>query len=312
MEFSAYPKTLKGGKVGGLQALWRAQGILHSSDNVAIPIALLLTAVVLVTYQHVTSNDTDDSTTRNFLLMILLSMAPLAFLERKIWACSDPVGMISKSSTKVLMMHACFLSMRVATGAIFDAQTAAFLLRSTTSLLAACVLLPTVFGLRLSRAQMWYHRDVLCLAALGLFAAVATEYVDAYSRGYLAHSWLPQWYASRMALMVCAASSDYIEILSFVPAMWMVCREEKKEIPEESDVADAQKRAFALFAFMVSFYIFEDLLSAYQVASYSPFSAIGHVAHFLLLLDFTGYILAHLCDPEKYERLMGKFLRLPF
>eukprot|EP00406_Dinophysis_acuminata_P056659 CAMPEP_0179323204 /NCGR_PEP_ID=MMETSP0797-20121207/59589_1 /TAXON_ID=47934 /ORGANISM="Dinophysis acuminata, Strain DAEP01" /LENGTH=76 /DNA_ID=CAMNT_0021035017 /DNA_START=39 /DNA_END=266 /DNA_ORIENTATION=+ len=76
MEFNAYPSPPSAGKTGRFNMLWKAQGLLHSSDSVAIPAALLFAGVGMALYKHVTSEQNDTSI-RNFLLMILLSMVPL-------------------------------------------------------------------------------------------------------------------------------------------------------------------------------------------------------------------------------------------
>jgi len=227
-------------------------------------------------------------------------------------ACADPVGMISKFSPKVLMMHMTFLLIRVISGNLFDVHTRFFNLRSCASLIAACFLLRSVFGVRFSRATIWEHRDVLLLTGMAVLTAIATEWIDAYMKGFFNYSWLPKWYRERLAIFVLSASSDYIEILSFVPAMWMVCRENKNISMRDADVVivDAQTRALALFVFILTFYTAEDLQSAWALGMESKFAAAGHVAHFLMLLDFSTYILSHLYDPAKNEKLMNKIWNL--
>lgn len=309
MEFQAYQSSPKAGKAISFQALWQAHGLLHKSDNIIIPVILLITSVSMAMYQHVTNDDSGDTSTRNFLILIFLSMFPLAFLEKKLMACTDPVGVISRFSPKVLLMHVGFLIIRLS-GIVMDFQTRFFHFRSCTSLLVAMVLLPIVFNLRFSRACVWEHRDVLLLAGVAILTAIVTEWVDAYFKGFFKYAWFPEWYRERIAMFVLQSSSDYIEILAFVPAMWMVCREDKNAPVIEANVVETQKRALALFVFILLFYTGEDLHSAFTLGMDAPLAAAGHIAHFLLLLDFSIYILSHLYDPSKTEKLMSKIWNL--
>lgn len=311
MAFQAYPSSPKGGKAVSFQALWQAHGFLHKTDNIIIPATLLMISVSMAMYQHVTDRDTGDTSTRNFLILIFLSLFPLAFLEKKLMACKDPLGMISKFSTKVLMMHVGFLFIRFLSGILyFDYQTRFFHYRSRASFVVASIMLAKIFGFRLSRANIWEHRDVLLLVGIALLTAISTEWIDAYMKGFFVQSWFPDLYFNRVALFILISSSDYIEILAFVPAMWMVCRDDKNAEVKEADVAETQKRALALFVFILIFYTTEDLHSAFTIGMDLPMAAGGHIAHFLLLLDFSAYVLAHLYDPSKCEKLIGKIWNL--
>lgn len=286
--------------------LWRTQGLLHSSDSVILPAALLIMAVGSAIYQHMTSKY--DTTIRNFLVMIFLSMLPLAFLEKKLLACVDPVGLLYKFSTKVLMMHAGFLILRVLSSLLLDGDTNIFFSKIFGTLAVACILLPTIFGFRVSCTCMWEHRDVWLMAVVACLTAVCTEiFMTDVSYSTM---WRSPWYRKRFFQMCFVSASDYTEILSFVPAIWMVCRANKDAIVGEVNVADAQKRVLALFAFMITFYLGEDVQNAYVLRQQSPLAAFGHIAHFLLLLDFAAFILAHLYDPEKYAKLMNTFWSL--
>lgn len=306
MEFHAYPSSPKVGKTGNLHTFWQMQGLLHSSDSVVPPAVLLITAVVMVMYQHMTERA--DTTIRNFLVMILLTMFPLAFLEKKLLACVDPVGIMSKFSVKVLMMQVCFLTARLVFNYLAELGMDMFLYRNFAALALGCFLLPTFFGLRLSRACIWEHRDVGCLVVVAFLTAISTEVINMYTQGYsMYHFANDVWYQKRISMLIFFAASDYIEVLTFVPAMWIICRVDKNAVPNKMDVGEAQKRVVALFSFMMFFYVGEDLHSVYMLGRSSPIASMGHIAHFLLLLDFTAFILAHLYDPEKYAKLMDKF-----
>lgn len=306
MEFHAYPSLLQGNKTGSFRMFWRTQGLLHSSDSVILPAALLIMAIGSAMYQHMA--DKYDTTIRNFLVMIILSMLPLAFLEKKLLACVDPLGLLCKFSTKVLMMHACFHILRVLNSLIVDGDTNIFFSKIFFTLAVACILLPTIFGFRFSRSCIWEHRDVWLNVTVACVLAVATELFLAEVMS--SPRWKSTWYRTRILRLIFMSASDYTEILTFVPAIWMVCRADQNATVKEVDVTGAQKRALALFAFMIIFYFSEDVLSAYELWGQSKLAAFGHLAHFLLLLDFAAFILAHLYDPDKYAKLMDKFYKL--
>merc|ERR1719218_454226 len=95
------------------QAMWRTQVALHGqSNNVTLPAILVACASLLVIYKHFTDEQSGDPT-KQFLALIVIQMLPLVFLEMKILSCPDPVGMLSRFGTKVLLMHACFLALRI-------------------------------------------------------------------------------------------------------------------------------------------------------------------------------------------------------
>merc|ERR1719163_203116 len=66
----------------------------------------------MVVYKHFTDDQGGDPI-KHFLALIVIQMLPLVFLEIKILSCPDPVAMLSQFGTKVLLMHACFLALRV-------------------------------------------------------------------------------------------------------------------------------------------------------------------------------------------------------
>merc|ERR1719386_450362 len=94
-------------------AMWRMQVALHGqSNNAMLPALLVAAASVMVVYKHFTDNQGGDPI-KHFLALIVIQMLPLVFLQMKILSCLDPVGMLSRFGIKVLLMHTCFLTLRV-------------------------------------------------------------------------------------------------------------------------------------------------------------------------------------------------------
>ncbi|CAK9051357.1 unnamed protein product [Durusdinium trenchii] len=188
----------------------------------------------------------------------------------------------------VLLMHFCFLALRVCTWPLLEVGIGVCNLIGLVGVLAA---LFVGFDFRLS--ALMQQKDLLGLVLLGIGSAFLTEVVDYYNRQTLLESTI-------------FTTANYIEILAFVPAVWMVHTTVKKGEDWSSITACRESQALAFFAFLVCFYVMEDLISAYRLGWSEPLGAAGHIVHFLLLLDFACFLLAHIYNPEK---LSGSLLR---
>merc|ERR1719183_2700390 len=224
--------------------------------------------------------------------------------------------MISKISGKVLFLHAAFLVVRTPlhyTAGGFDSQT----FYALSGLISACALLPTFFGFRPNLRTLIENKEAFVVAGLAILAAIFTEACNAYLANNLWWS-ITSSYGRRKTLIAMAETSGlYMELTAFVPAVWMVCRPNKGGGNQdffsgsvEVTVAETRMRAVAFFAFLIGFYFTEDVVSAFQLSRELPLAALGHTAHFLLLLDFAGFLLASLYDPEKLEKMMGSMLNM--
>lgn len=269
--------------------LWRAQVVLHGqSNNAALPAVLVAAASLLVVYKHFTDEQGGDPI-KHFLGMIVIQMVPLVFLEMKILSCPDPVGMLSRFGTKVLLMHACFLGLRVAAWPLLEVGLG---FCNVLGLAFVCVALHWGFQFRCS--SICAHMDICLLLLLAVSGAFFTELLD-FKRA-----------ASLLECTIFTASS-YVEILAFMPAVWIVYKGVKKNDDEKpSDPNSVQLQAIFFFAFLVPFYVMEDVISAFRVGGEEPFAALGHVGHFILLLDFACFLLSHIYNPDKVQ---GSFLR---
>jgi len=270
-------------------ALWRTQVALHGQNNNAVlPAVLVAAASVLVIYKHFTDEQGGDPI-KHFLGLIVIQMIPLVFLEVKILSCPDPVGMLSRFGTKVLLMHACFLALRVCAWPLLEVGLG---LCNLLGLMFVCVALYKGFQLRLS--GIGAHMDVCLLLVLAVCGAFFTELLD---------------FNRQASLLECTifTASSYMEILAFMPAVWMVYKGVKKDDDEKvCETSSVQMEAIFFFAFLVPFYIMEDVISAFRVGGEEPLAALGHVVHFVLLLDFACFLLSHIYNPDKVQ---GGFLR---
>jgi len=269
--------------------MWRTQVALHGkSNNITLPGMLVGAASLMVVYKHFADMTANGDPIKHFLALIVIQMLPLVFLQMKILSCPEPIGMLSRFGTKVLLMHACFLGLRVLAWPLLEVG-----LRycNVAALMLSCAALRWGFQFRI--ASIAQHWDLGCLVLLALGGGFLTEVLDFHRR------------ASLLECTIFTASS-YMEILSFVPAVWMVHKSVKKNDDEPATAPDnAQLQATFFFAFLVPFYVMEDIISAYRVAAVEPMAALGHVVHFLVLLDFACFLLSHIYNPDKVQ---GSFL----
>jgi len=270
-------------------AMWRTQVALHGKgNNITLPALLVAAASVLVVYKHFVDEHSGDPT-KHFLALIVIQMLPLVFLQRKILSCPDPVGMLSGFGAKVLLMHVCFLALRVFAWPLLEIGLG---FCNLVALAVACAALHWGFHFRC--ASLHSHLDVGWLLLLAVIGALCTELLDFHRQS---------------SLLECTifTASSYMEILAFVPAVWMVYQSVKKN--DDVEIAGSEKvqtQAACFFAFLVSYYIMEDAVSAFRIGGEDPFAATGHIVHFVLLLDFACFLLSHIYNPDKVQ---GSFLR---
>jgi len=270
-------------------AMWKAQVALHGKgNNLTVPGLLVGAASTLVVYKHFTDEQHGDPI-KHFLALIVIQMLPLVFLQTKILSCPDPVGMLSRFGIKVLLMHACFLVLRVCAWPMLEIGLG---FCNLIALVVACTALH--FGFHFRLASVSAHADVGCLLLVAMVGAVFTELLD---------------FQRQESLLECTifTASSYMEILSFVPAVWMVHKSVKKNDDDHSPEMDSvQTQAMWFFVFLVPFYVMEDVISAVRVGAEEPLAAVGHMVHFLVLLDFACFLLSHIYNPDKVQ---GSFLR---
>lgn len=270
---------------------WRVQRFFHGQDSWLLPCLLVMSACGLIAYRHLYEEGQHDvqDPIKAFLILILGQMLPLVVLEMKILSCPDPVSVLTQFGVKVLLMFVCFLGLRVICPWVADVQTSYF---NYLSLAGAFVALSLGFGLQKCVLDMWEHRDVCGLMLVCLWAATGTGAYASYITGVPLND---------QGQYVLDTASNYIELLAFAPAVWMITRSEKNVVKMEVDYSKLGKPAVSFVTFLVLFYVVEDLGNAIKFRSVMPLAAAGHIVHFLLLADFAGFILARIYSPEKLK-----------
>jgi hypothetical protein len=270
-------------------ALWQTQTALHGkNNNMILPMFLVVGASGLVIYKHFVDAQGGDPI-KHFLALVVIQMLPLVFLQVKILSCPDPVSMLSRFGAKTLLMHVCFLALRVCAWPLLEIGLGAC---NLLGLVVACVSL--IYGFNFRFSSLRAHWDVFGLWLLAAAGAFCTEALD---------------FRRQVSLLETTifTTSNYIELLAFVPAVWMVQQAAKKsdDTYNGSDQI-VQRQASFFFSFLVFYYVMEDIISAFRVGGDSPLAAFGHIVHFLLLLDFACFLLAKIYNPDQ---VYGSFLR---
>jgi len=282
---------------------WQTQDILHKKPQ-AVPGTLLLLASSLVVYRHMTHSayGHESDILKTFLAMILVQMLPLVALEMKVLSCADPVGLFCKFAMPVTLIHAFFLGMRLIMYSQYDS---ACLLCSGAGFVGA--LLAIRKGYRQNWLSIVQCSTVWSLISLALVASMCTEALDAY----LKPAWAaPTW--ETFFSTVIQTSNSYIELVAFVPAVWIVYREDQSNGRLQVESVDTKRISTSFFLFLVGFYVTEDLLNAYFAYEFSWMASLAHVAHFCLLVDFAMYVLAHVYNPEKLVGELRRWLPTDF
>jgi hypothetical protein len=297
--------------------MWKTQQVLHKNPQL-VPGTLLAIAGSLVIHRHATHENYGHDHIKTFLAMIIIQMLPLVALEMKIISCADPVGLFCKFATPVTLVHAVFLSMRLA---MYNLYEGSFLVYSVLGLVASLITL--IKGFKCSPLSFLRCRNVWGLVLLSLVAAFTTNAIDSYlNPTYKYHEFMDvnnedgeyteppkTWilfHDNFVSDMVSTANS-YIELTAFIPAVWMVYRQDQR-VYDDTDNVSTKRKATAFFLFLAFFYMMEDILQGLSVWHFTKAGAIGHFLHFALLCDFAFYVLAHIYNTDKLVGTLRNWL----
>jgi len=268
-------------------AFWQLQLALRK-NSMLLPGLLLLLSAILVIYEHMTSDRRDY---RTFLMLVLATMVPLAYIDTKISSRPDPIGLLCSFGGRVLLMHCCFLVFRFRL--LWYPNVFYLNLINVVGFIASSLAVAVGFIPLLSSAAI---RDVVIMVILVLVVAAVTEVT---TWGLHLSKALPQ----SLLLEIAGTASEYGEILSFVPAVWIVFRADKKDsAPSQVTPSQARFAATAFFSFLVGFYFFEDVVAAVMTFNEEMKGAIAHILHFLLLSDLASFLLISAWNPDKANK----------
>lgn len=269
------------GAVGAVRQTWDLKELPRTW---IIPTVLLVASILLFIYREFTETKNDLSLCV-MLGLNVIQMVPLMVLKVKILKHPDVVTVLSKFSTKVLLMHMSFIALRVVidpSGSDFEpGEYWVFL----AALLLACGILQIDSDFRWKDLFMFdrEHRDIWIL----IFIAILLTCFQVW--------WIPD-----TIKMTCL--SNRLEILSFMPAVWMLYRMDRCfEVFQPMPEASTQRRAICFFTFVVGYYIYEDLIIPMISLPGNMLYMTAHNVHLLLILDFGSFFIMQSYLP-KYKQ----------
>lgn len=290
---------------------------LEGSNSLVLPGVLLILSSVFVLYRHLTQGlsmlGLRDSGT-----LIVQQMVPMVVLKLKLYAVNDRVGMLRRFSTKVLLMHLVFLSTRVTAEIILIAVGAGWshivsiyswdFINDITSLIALVSILKRYFGFERGLLHISEHPDVVALVILACGAGTAMESIDALLDWKLYAQKRP--FIDNIIVALLFAQAEYMEVLTFMPAVWLLIRMEPdaavfkglRSGANSEEFAAIRKQTTVFFTWLVGFYVTEDLICPALLRGKETLILCGHAAHFLLLLDFSGFFLYQVVFTDKEEQ----------
>jgi len=279
-----------------MEALQSVQGMIRQNSLLLPCVILGLSFLMILSYHFVFEKR--DPNFQVFLIVVTMTMVPTSYVDATISKCGDPNAVFRKFGLKVLLMHALFLSIRAACMMSRMVPPDAFNnWGNITGAISAWLAIGLGYTKQLSSIHT--HFDVGVLVFLAFCAAQSTELV---ANGSLVMH----------PALIGSMTSDYLEVLAFVPGALAVIRYGRKDsLSERVDPQEYKMNALAFGILVVGFYIVEDVVTAYLALTHHepPFESVAHLLHFVVLADFGFFVIASAFDPENKQRstMLGNF-----
>lgn len=219
---------------------------------------------------------------RIFLIILMLSMFPLAYVDACISTCKEPMALFDKFGLEVLLMHSIFLTLRAATQQIIGEFDIFNNYQNIGGAFMSYIALGIGFHDQLADPR--HYRFVGILYGMALAAALVTVKLS------------PD--LSFDIVRIVESVSEYGEVLAFLPAAWVIFTESKKDSAHSATSEASKRRTLALSFFTVGFYFFEDMFTTLLTAMSSRFESLAHLLHFALLVDFGVYVISSAFNPD--------------
>jgi hypothetical protein len=254
-------------------------------NSFIVPCALVGVSGVLVIAYHVIfpEKDGDAAGMKAFLIILMMSMFPLAYLDATISKCRNPMALFDKFGLQVILMHSLFLTTRAISQTI-SGETDIFNNKGNiVGAIASFVAL--IIGFHDQLGDIFRYGPVAALYLLAFGVALVTVMFSPD----LTWNFIP----------LADVTSEYGEVLAWLPAAWVVFMDGMKDELKPAKSEMAKRRTLSLAFFIVGFYVVEDLVTMFLTATSAGFEAFAHLLHFALLVDFGLYVILDAFDPEK-------------
>lgn len=294
-------------------AMAQLHDLVHSSQlTLVVPAILLCSGAMLCVYRQMTE-DSSDLPLTGFLATILLSMLPLMALKAKIWSCQDRVSLVPMVLVKTLLMHAALEVLRISSqmleGTSCIWRNKMNFTFDVVMFVCAIAALRVVFEVPLTPSYFMDHRDVRNLVGMAIGVAFVSEAFFAF----LAPSDAMKANAAGFSVAnVLFAAANYVDVVGFMPVVWRLYQAENAldDFSVGTMVSlEARQQVRVFFAFLCTFYLWDDVLEPIGSMADEPVGMMAHAAHFIMLVDFAGFFLFQVNNPtttkEKSEQLQG-------
>jgi hypothetical protein len=270
-------------------SLWELQDQIRR-NSLLVPGILLALAAVAVVWHHVFQVGEDFKGMQNFLILLCISMMPLTYVDAKIGSCKDAARVFCMFDHKLIMMHACFLSFRCYSR-LYSGDTYVTCINIYGLIISAIAL---AFNFSVRPIDVTANKDIFAIFGCACVAAVTTQVITKFMglMHFLSEFYHPAFFSALVETM-----GEYIEILSFLPAAWMIFRHSNKD-GAEVNAEEFKAKALCFTGFAVAFYMVEDVITAFLAFQYSRLESFAHIIHFLLLADFCAFILGLAYNPS--------------
>lgn len=260
-----------------------------------LPVTLGLLLVAMYLHQALTETAGANGAMSEFLALTLLQVLPLILIKMGTLKCIDRTSLLSRFTTKVLLMHVLFLTLRISFFPFAEIVDWNFygLVVDSIACVVACGLLFCKFDFSLRMAVVSEHGDLLVLLFLALFGSIVVN----LSRPPKFRRFVP-----------CALNN--VETLAFMPAVLMLYYQMDRRVevfapmPEKS----ARSQANSFLTFVVLYYLHDDIWVPSTSGLDAPLFYAAHIVHFIMLLDHGAFFLFQAYATSKAK---AESVRLP-
>lgn len=252
--------------------------------STAVTGALIFSTTALLLYQHVAGQLVE----RDFLGQTLIQMVCLVAIKLKVRDSTERAVLLSRTAVKVLLMHVCVLTLRIMLNP-FSITAGDNVLMNFGILIIACVILTATFDFEWWSPHIFFeHRDVGWLTVLAFMAAIINSFLE-YLTSSKQHG---------APIFLVTKVSNYVEIASFVPAVWMMYgmdrgAEQFVSVDKRSkSSAESQARHFC--GFLLGLYVYEDIIAGAMLEVTATFlSLLSYILHLSMIIDFTSFFFLY-------------------
>jgi len=277
------------------------QRLLESRSIPFVSTLAIAAMIACKQYKVMTKPNRVDPFVRDFLLTILIQVLPIAPLKGRIMSSVNRLSLLSRTASKVLLMHISVLILRVTLvplGFLSKKSDANDLYDSpmdfwanVAALVSAVFLMNIVCEFRWTVEEFRTHSDISALHILGMVYCAFICVV--LNRGETAKLGVVFWLQNYINSM---------EMLAFMPAVWMLFQTDEKLLAfEPLSQVDTQRQAFWVLVWMMAFNMYEDCIATTMSGLREPCAVAGHIVHFVTIIDFIFFFLQ-----EAYESKVAK------